>query len=396
MPRGGGGRLEHGGPELRGRIPHKGEAQSCSPLHNGRGPRRGRDGALSGGTEMGTPREAGKGPPGGRSSEGMRPPRRRRRRTAGPCGPPTPKGGPTVTLRVPGPPRGRGPGRASPDTVRKQKTPHRPNGRPRAEGRTAGRSARQARCSLPPQSPAARPAGPQHRHRPRRRTGPATTARAAAPSFPRHRPCSSAPPPRQGGAPGSGPLRGLPVPRTRLRVSSRPPPAHAYLAGPFLGPRAALGPAERHGVSWAAGGSKPAAAAPAPPPGSGTTAAPQAGRKRHCAHGDPRRRRQGRPGHAYLRSPLAAAAPHRAPPGRPPPISPRLPSLPIGGLFARPLPRSFFIGSRPPAPPLASRTRRPTGSPGCQSSGEGGTTLAPTRCGRAGCDGARRPRRATC
>lgn len=235
MPRGGGGRLEHGGPELRGRIPHKGEAQSCSPLHNGRGPRRGRDGALSGGTEMGTPREAGKGPPGGRSSEGTRPPRRRRRRTAGPCGPPTPKGGPTVTLRVPGPPRGRGPGRASPGTVRKQKTPHRPNGRPRAEGRTAGRSARQARCSLPPQSPAARPAGPAapapapppHRARhdgPRRRTElppapalqlrTATEAGRSAGQRPAPGTAGAAHPPARSLPPAAGPrLPGRPVPR---------------------------------------------------------------------------------------------------------------------------------------------------------------------------------------
>lgn len=335
---------------------------------------------------MGTPREAGKGPHRGRSMEGMRFPRRRRR-TAGPRSPATPKGGPTVTLRAPGPPRGRGPGRVSAGTVRKQKTPRRPSGRPRAEGRTAGRRARQAQRSLPP----TKPRGPAGRLR---STEHAKTVRAAAPP---HRASFGsgpvAPHRRRGPAPGAA---GAARPSVRSLPPSRPPRAHAYLAGPFPGPRAALGPAERHGVSWAAGGSEPAAAAPAPPPGSGTTAAPQAGRKRHCAHGDPRRRRQGRPGHAYSRSPLAATAPRRAPPGRPPPISPHLPSLPIGGLYARPLPRSFLIGSRPPTPPLASRTRRSIGSPGRQSAGEGGTSPAPTRCGRAGRDGACRPRRATC
>lgn len=177
----------------------------------------GRAGALSGGTETGTPREAGKGPHRGRSMEGMRFPRRRRR-TAGPRSPATPKGGPTVTLRAPGPPRSRGPGRVSPGTVRKQKTPRRPSGRPRAEGRTAGRRARQAQRSLPP----TKPRGPAGRLR---STEHAKTVRAAAPGLLRQRPRSSAPPPRarSGGCRCRAPVRALP--------SSLPPAAGPRLPG---------------------------------------------------------------------------------------------------------------------------------------------------------------------
>lgn len=98
----------------------------------------------------------------------------------------------------------------------------------------------------------------------------------------------------RGRPPSRPPQRSLPPPGT---AGSRLPAPTWPARSP--GPCAAPGPARRHGVSRAPGESERSAAAAAAPPPAAAAASPRAGRKRHWVHGDPRRRRQGRPGHAH-------------------------------------------------------------------------------------------------
>lgn len=109
-------------------------------------------------------------------------------------------------------------------------------------------------------------------------------------------------------------------------------------------------------MSRVAGESERSAAAAAAPPPAAAAASPQAGRKRHWVHGDPRRRRQGRPRHAHpapvgchaaASRPAGAPAAATAPPSRLRHWRPRLAAPPLLSLH-------WVLRARPAARPTVA------------------------------------------
>ncbi|XP_017675999.1 PREDICTED: collagen alpha-1(I) chain-like [Lepidothrix coronata] len=222
--------------------------------------------------------------------------------------------------------RGRGGGQAAAGLPRRSPPPTKPRGR-LGPGPAPAPSRPSPRSAGPAMMPANR-AGPGQ-------PGPGLRGHGGAlpPRAPRQRGAPS-------GARSYGPRREPPAcPAAHPGVPSPPPGtagsrplSRAYLAGPFPGPLRGTRPgsaprrvpgSQRQRALGRGGGPSPAAAA----------AFPRAGRKRHWAHGDPLRRRQGRPGHAH---PVLRWLPRRRAPPRQGALLRHRPSRPPSLLAVRP------------------------------------------------------------